>query len=62
MFAVMAELEAMCATACARGMHAAARRDLEALHKRMAATSNSRTIAAIRLCSASRSRRAAAPS
>jgi DNA-binding GntR family transcriptional regulator len=36
MFAVMAELEAMCAAACAQGMRATARRELEALHKRMA--------------------------
>lgn len=36
-FAVMAELEAICAAACARAMRPADRRELEALHKRMAA-------------------------
>ena len=36
-FAVMAELEALCAAAAARAMPPAARRDLEALHGRMGA-------------------------
>jgi DNA-binding GntR family transcriptional regulator len=37
MFAVMAELEALAAAGCARAMRAADRRELEALHRRMAA-------------------------
>ena len=37
MFAVMAELEALCAAGAARAMPPAARRELEALHRRMAA-------------------------
>ncbi len=37
MFAVMAELEALAAAGCARAMRPAERRELEALHKRMAA-------------------------
>ena len=36
-FAVMAELEALCATAAARAMPAKSRREMEALHRRMAA-------------------------
>ena len=37
MFAVMAELESLCAAGSARAMKPAARRELEALHRRMAA-------------------------
>ncbi|WP_237217428.1 GntR family transcriptional regulator, partial [Falsiroseomonas oryziterrae] len=37
MFAVMAELEALCAAGCARAMRPAERREIEALHKRMGA-------------------------
>ncbi len=37
MFAVMAELEAICAATCARTMRPAERRELEALHRRMGA-------------------------
>jgi DNA-binding GntR family transcriptional regulator len=37
MFAVMAELEALAAAGCARAMKPAERRELEALHRRMAA-------------------------
>ncbi|WP_270936601.1 GntR family transcriptional regulator [Falsiroseomonas oryzae] len=37
MFAVMAELEALAAAACARAMKPGDRRELEALHRRMAA-------------------------
>ncbi|WP_368416474.1 GntR family transcriptional regulator [Falsiroseomonas sp.] len=36
-FAVMAELEALCAAAAARAMPAKSRREMEALHRRMAA-------------------------
>jgi DNA-binding GntR family transcriptional regulator len=37
MFAVLAELEALCAAGCARAMKPAERRELEALHRRMGA-------------------------
>lgn len=48
MFAVMAELEAMCASTCARSMGPAARRELEGLHRRMAAMVREGDVAAYR--------------
>jgi DNA-binding GntR family transcriptional regulator len=48
MFAVMAELEALAAAGCARAMRPAARRELEALHRRMAAMVREGELAAYR--------------
>jgi DNA-binding GntR family transcriptional regulator len=48
-FAVMAELEAICAAACARAMRPADRRELEALHKRMAAMVRGADLAGYRM-------------
>lgn len=48
MFAVMAELEALAAAGCARAMKPAERRELEALHRRMAAMVRGGDLAAYR--------------
>jgi DNA-binding GntR family transcriptional regulator len=47
-FAVMAELEALCAAAAARGMSPASRREMEALHRRMAAMVRAGDVSAYR--------------
>jgi DNA-binding GntR family transcriptional regulator len=48
MFAVMAELEALAAIGCARAMRPAERRELEALHRRMAAMVRAADVASYR--------------